>query len=55
MYMRRQNGETLPQRYEAEFICEGGDRRAAEISVAAMMTIDKQVVTVMQVFDITDR
>lgn len=55
LYVRRQNGEALPLRYEAEFVRKGGERRTAEISVDAMMTIDKQVVTVVQVFDITDR
>jgi PAS domain S-box-containing protein len=55
LYVRRQKGHSLPNRYEAEFIRKDGERRAAEINVFAMKTIDRQIVTAVQTFDITDR
>lgn len=54
-YVRRQSGERLPQRYEVEFFRKDGALRTVEISVAVNENLADNVLTVVQVFDITER
>ncbi len=54
-YVRRQRGENLPQRYEVEFFRIDGAPRIAEISAVVNSTRPDTILTIVQVFDITER
>ncbi len=56
MYARRQKGEILPNRYEAEFYHKGGGRRTAEVTANVVkISNSDQAYIILQLFDITDR
>ena len=54
-YMRRQKGEVLPGRYEVDFCRKDGGRRIADINVNVMITQDRQILTIVQAFDVSGR
>ena len=54
-YSRRQKGEILPYRYEVTARSKDGTTKMVEISVAVTKSFADRILTVVQVFDITDR
>jgi len=54
-YVRRQKGEALENRYEVEFYRKDGTQKTVEISVAVTQSIADHVLTVVQIFDISER
>ncbi|MEZ4568276.1 MAG: hypothetical protein R2860_15390 [Desulfobacterales bacterium] len=54
-YSRRQKGEILPYRYEVTARSKDSTTKMVEISVAVTKSFADRILTVVQVFDITDR
>lgn len=54
-YARRQKGEILPYRYEVNTQSKDGQPITVEISVAVTKSFGDRVLSVIQVFDITER
>ena len=54
-YDRRQKGEILPFRYEVNTQSKDGKAKTVEISVAVTKSFGDRVLSVIQIFDITDR
>ena len=54
-YLRRQQGEELPSRYEFSFYRQDGELRHAELSAAVVKDSSGKIMTVGQMLDITER
>jgi PAS domain S-box-containing protein len=54
-YLRRQNGEDLPSRYEFNYFHSNGELHRAELSSAVVKNPDGSINTVGQMLDITER
>jgi PAS domain S-box-containing protein len=54
-YLRRQQGEKVPHRYEFSIVRKNGEKRRVEISSAVIRNTTGKVKTVGQILDITER
>ena len=54
-YVRRQRGESVPDRYEVTFIKKDRTRRIAEVQSTVFIDADQRANSLLQVYDITDR
>jgi len=54
-YTRRQKGEILPHKYEVDTFHKNGAPKTVEISVAVTRSFGDRMLSVIQVFDITNR